>query len=74
MLKVLLQLWPALVPLTIYLIWYFRTVKKTDVKVYDEFAEKAKAYRFYAIIISGVVIIAMLAYLALSQDQMPIPQ
>lgn len=74
MLRAILELWPAIVPITIYLIWYYKTAKKIDVKVHDEFAEKARSYRFYAIIISGVIIIAMLVWFGISQDQMPIPK
>jgi hypothetical protein len=73
MFRALLGLWPALIPIALYLIWFYKTNKKTDVKVYDEYAELAKKYRFYAIISSGVIIIAMLVYLSLSQSQMPIP-
>lgn len=74
MFKALLGLWPALIPIILYFLWFYKTNKNIDAKVYDEYAEKAKKYRFYAIILSGVIIIAMLVYLALSQDQMPIPQ
>ncbi len=75
MIRILIELWPALIPATIFGIWYFRAVghhkRSNDPKVYDVFLEKKKKYMFYTLVSSSILVIAMLLYFAFSQPATP---
>ncbi len=68
MLSVLFRLWPALIPLIIFGIWYLRAVKTKEMPgVYDVFIEKKKKYMFYTLIASFTLVILTLLYYGLTQ-------
>jgi type II secretory pathway component PulM len=62
MLKILLKIWPALMPALIYFIWYVKNYRNRDVKIRDEFLEKKDRYRFYAILSCGIIFILLVVY------------
>ncbi len=59
MIKILLKIWPALIPVIIYLVWVYVANRK-DIKVLDEYFEKRKRYGFYTLIATGLLIILLL--------------
>jgi hypothetical protein len=73
MFRAFIELLPALIPVVLYLLWYYKNFYGKDIKIYDEHLEKVRTYRFYAIIVSGLIALAIFAYLGLSQDKMPVP-
>lgn len=68
MIKILIEIWPALIPSVIYGVWYYRNIaSKEDAKLYDFVLERKKRYAFYALITSALIVIFMLVYFALSE-------
>lgn len=61
MIRILLKIWPALIPVIIYFIWLYLASKK-DIKVHDEFFEKKKRYKFYTLVATGLMIILLLLW------------
>ena len=75
MIKILIKLWIALIPLIIFGVWYLRAVRlnrvTNDPKVYDVFIEKKKRYIFYTLVASSSLVILMLIYFAVSEKPTP---
>ncbi len=71
MIKAILNSWPVLLPVSIYLFWLIIYSRKKDIKVRDDYLIKKRRYMFYAIYSTGAIVIAMLLIYVLQTDSMP---
>jgi hypothetical protein len=67
MIRLLLKIWPAFLPVAVFLVWYFISKRRYEAGVYDVFLEKKRKYFFYTMIATLILTIATLLYSGFSQ-------